>query len=105
MLTVYYSKYLLVTIFFVFQRAEMDSMQLVEEVKNLGEKKAELEQELLTTGRENLEWQKKVQLSCEMKEDISKQFCENGDIGAMKNEIHRMEVRAFVYKLYSNSFS
>lgn len=67
-------------------------MQLVSEMKTLVEKKEMLEKELVENEREHLEWQQKFQQAQEMKENIAKEMSENGDVGAMKNEIHRMEV-------------
>lgn len=66
---------------------------LIEEIGNLTEMKESLEKELLDDQREDLEWEKKVKLAQEMKENIMKEQSENGDIGGLRNEIHRMEVR------------
>lgn len=51
-----------------------------------------MEKELLNVQKEDLIWEKKVKLATEMKEHIMKEQSENGDIGNMKNEIHKMEV-------------
>lgn len=75
------------------KKAEEDMSLLIEEIGNLTEMKESLEKELLDDQREDLEWEKKVKLAQEMKENIMKEQSENGDIGGLRNEIHRMEIR------------
>ncbi|VVC28629.1 Hypothetical protein CINCED_3A025872 [Cinara cedri] len=43
--------------------------------------------------RESKSWDSKVQMLVEMKKEIKKKEGDSGDIDAMKNEIHRMQIR------------
>ncbi len=71
---------------------ENETSTLTKEIEELEKEKATLEKQLLEAQREELEWEKKVKLATEMKKRIAEEQSEKGDIGSMKNEIHRMEV-------------
>ncbi|XP_049802004.1 coiled-coil domain-containing protein 40 [Schistocerca nitens] len=73
--------------------AETYSLQLEAEISDLVKEKADLAEMLLDNQRENLAWEKKVQMALETKHNIRMEKGTEGEIGAMKNEIHRMQVR------------
>lgn len=64
----------------------------VEEIEELEKTKKSLQEKILQLQREDLEWEKKIKMVTEMKRNMMQDMSENGDIGAMKTEIHRMEV-------------
>ncbi|XP_022185307.2 coiled-coil domain-containing protein 40 [Nilaparvata lugens] len=70
------------------QAAEMkrEIMELVEQKKEMYEKVEELQQDLLN-------WEKKVQMATEMKQNVDRMNSSGGEVATMKNEIHRMEIR------------
>ncbi|XP_065223460.1 coiled-coil domain-containing protein 40-like [Planococcus citri] len=75
------------------KESEQETLVTVEEIENLEKSKKSLEEKLLELQREDLEWEKKIKLANEMKRNIMQDESENGDIGTMKTEIHRMEIR------------
>lgn len=85
-------------LYFYFQNAENEVSAIVQEINNFEIKKDSLEKDLLAIQREDLEWDKKVKLAIEMKQEILAEQSEKGDIGSMKTEIHRMEVS---YKIFN----
>ncbi|RZF35959.1 hypothetical protein LSTR_LSTR005372 [Laodelphax striatellus] len=70
------------------QAAEMsrEIMDLLEQKKEMYEKVEELQQDLLN-------WEKKVQMATEMKQNVDRMNSSGGEVPTMKNEIHRMEIR------------
>lgn len=74
-------------------------MAIIQEINDFKNKKESLEKDLLDIQRKDLEWDKKVKLANEMKQEILAEQSEKGDIGSMKTEIHRMEVCSHVFSL------
>ncbi|KAJ0177053.1 hypothetical protein K1T71_007062 [Dendrolimus kikuchii] len=73
--------------------AESDIIQLEEEIEEMDKDKMNLTQDLDRVQREALIWQRKGILAVELKKNISNAKSAAGEIGQMKTEIHRMEVR------------
>lgn len=65
---------------------------VVRETEELEKRREVLEKELSKVQQKELEWENKVKSVNEMKKHILNDQSEKGDIGSMKNEIHRMEV-------------
>ncbi|KAL1116069.1 hypothetical protein AAG570_005564 [Ranatra chinensis] len=68
-------------------------MDLQREVRELEESNRDDSLAITELQREYLSWDKKYQLAVETKENIEKERAVYGEIGLMKQEIHRMEVR------------
>ncbi|CAG9786322.1 unnamed protein product [Diatraea saccharalis] len=73
--------------------AETQIIQLEEEIEAMDKEKVNLTQQLDQVQREALIWQRKGILAVELKKNIQNAKSAAGEIGQMKNEIHRMEVR------------
>ena len=76
----------------VFQELEEETRTLQREVWELEE---ENEKKVETTDllqRELLEWNKKYSMAIDLKKEIEEEKQKGGEIAAMKQEIHRMEV-------------
>ncbi|XP_026725208.1 coiled-coil domain-containing protein 40 [Trichoplusia ni] len=73
--------------------AETEIIQLEEEIEALDKEKMNLAQELDRVQREALIWQRKGILAVDLKKSIQGAKSSLGDIGQMRTEIHRMEVR------------
>ncbi|XP_035433308.2 coiled-coil domain-containing protein 40 [Spodoptera frugiperda] len=73
--------------------AETEIIQLEEEIEQLDKEKMNLTQELDRVQREALIWQRKGILAVELKKNIATAKSLSGEIGQMRSEIHRMEVR------------
>ncbi|RVE48084.1 hypothetical protein evm_007271 [Chilo suppressalis] len=73
--------------------AETQIIQLEEEIEAMDKEKVNLTQQLDQVQREALIWQRKGILAVELKKNIHNAKSAAGEIGQMKNEIHRMEVR------------
>ncbi|CAG9093500.1 unnamed protein product [Plutella xylostella] len=73
--------------------AESEILELEEEIENLEKDKENMTQELDQRQREALIWQRKGILAVELKKSIKESQSSAGEIGQMKAEIHRMEVR------------
>ncbi|CAH0579188.1 unnamed protein product [Chrysodeixis includens] len=73
--------------------AETEIIQLEEEIEVLDKEKMNLTQELDRVQREALIWQRKGILAVDLKKNIQGAKSSLGDIGQMRTEIHRMEVR------------
>lgn len=65
---------------------------LQSEIRDLEQEKVQLGESLLEKQRELLAWEKKLQMAQETKQKTQHERRKEGDIGAMKAEIHRMEV-------------
>lgn len=68
-------------------------MNLESEITDIEDDKVRLSKELLDCNRESLEWDKKVKLAYETKQQVFEAKSKGGEIELMKQEIHRMEVR------------
>ncbi|KAL4709969.1 hypothetical protein ACJJTC_003932 [Scirpophaga incertulas] len=73
--------------------SENEILQLEEDIEALDKEKVNLTQDLDRVQREALIWQRKGVLAVELKKNISNAKSAVGEIGQMRNEIHRMEVR------------
>ncbi|KAK6642805.1 hypothetical protein RUM43_004307 [Polyplax serrata] len=73
--------------------SELEQIRLKDEIKQLETALEELAETMLATQREMLAWERKIQSAMDAKNDIQKQRSSSGEIGQMKAEIHRMEVR------------
>ncbi|KAJ8727957.1 hypothetical protein PYW08_016342 [Mythimna loreyi] len=73
--------------------AETEIIQLEEDIEQLDKEKMNLTQELDRVQREALIWQRKGILAVELKKSMKSAKSAAGEIGVMRNEIHRMEVR------------
>ncbi|CAG9584554.1 unnamed protein product [Danaus chrysippus] len=73
--------------------AEMEIIQIEEEIEAFEKEKMNLAQELDRIQREALIWQRKGILAVELKKNIHNAKSAAGEIGQMRAEIHRMEVR------------
>ncbi|XP_013169583.1 PREDICTED: coiled-coil domain-containing protein 40-like [Papilio xuthus] len=73
--------------------AESEIIELEEDIEALEKEKINLTQDLDRVQREALIWQRKGILAVELKRNIQSSKAAEGEIGQMKTEIHRMEVR------------
>uniref|UniRef100_A0A182U743 Coiled-coil domain-containing protein 40 n=1 Tax=Anopheles melas TaxID=34690 RepID=A0A182U743_9DIPT len=73
--------------------AEMAVLNLEQELKDLGKEIEECKQEVLEKHREALSWETKCKMSSEAKKFKDEETTQNSEIGIMKAEIHRMQVR------------
>ncbi|KAH9640112.1 hypothetical protein HF086_016043 [Spodoptera exigua] len=73
--------------------AETEIIQLEDEIEQLDKEKMNLTQELDRVQREALIWQRKGILAVELKKSMATAKSMTGEIGQMRAEIHRMEVR------------
>lgn len=70
----------------------------MDELKCLKNKVDDIRNMFIEKQRESKSWDTKVQLLVEMKKEIKKKEGDFGDIDAMKNEIHRMQVKKILNK-------
>ncbi|KFB47723.1 hypothetical protein ZHAS_00015789 [Anopheles sinensis] len=75
------------------REAEMAVLNLEQELKDLGKEIDECKQEVLEKHREALSWETKCKMSAEAKKFRDEETTQNSEIGIMKAEIHRMQVR------------
>ncbi|XP_049869370.1 coiled-coil domain-containing protein 40-like [Pectinophora gossypiella] len=75
------------------KNAESELIELEDEIEVLEKDKMNLTHELDSKQREAMVWQRKGILAVELKRSIYEAKSSAGEIGQMKNEIHRMEVR------------
>ncbi|XP_073997302.1 coiled-coil domain-containing protein 40-like isoform X2 [Rhodnius prolixus] len=73
--------------------AENEYLEMQKQNKELHETIEEMSKNIRALQREFLEWDKKLRLAQREREKFQKEMESNGEIGAMKLEIHRMEVR------------
>ncbi|XP_039754155.1 coiled-coil domain-containing protein 40 [Pararge aegeria] len=73
--------------------AESDLIQIEEDIEAFEKEKMNLTQELEKGQREALIWQRKGILAVDLKRNIQNAKSAAGEIGQMRAEIHRMEVR------------
>jgi hypothetical protein len=76
----------------VLQDAELEAVMLQSEIRDLEQDKIQLVEKLLEEQQELLAWEKKLQMAQETKRDTEQERAKEGDIGAMRAEIHRMQV-------------
>ena len=81
----------------MLQDAELEAVTLQSEIRDLEQDKVQLVEKLLEKQRELLAWEKMLQMGQETKRDTELERAKEGDVGAMRAEIHRMQVlRRFV---------
>lgn len=68
-------------------------MTIQQEIWDLEESNQDLTESVENFQKELLEWNKKYNLAIQMKKEIDTEKSKGGEISAMKQEIHRMEVR------------
>ncbi|XP_046960067.1 coiled-coil domain-containing protein 40 [Vanessa cardui] len=73
--------------------AETEIIQMEEDIEAFEKEKINLTQELDRVQREALIWQRKGMLAVDLKRNIQNAKSAAGEIGQMRAEIHRMEVR------------
>ncbi|XP_075034039.1 coiled-coil domain-containing protein 40 [Mixophyes fleayi] len=74
------------------REAERESIEMQENLGNLQEEKERLLHGLVETEHQVMLWEKKIQLAKEMRNAVDSEAGQ-GEISAMKAEIHRMQVR------------
>ena len=79
----------------MLQDAELEAVTLQSEIRDLEQDKIQLVERLLEKQRELLAWEKKLQMAHETKRDTEQQRAREGDVGAMRAEIHRMQVLTY----------
>ncbi|XP_034242637.1 coiled-coil domain-containing protein 40 isoform X2 [Thrips palmi] len=72
---------------------ERENVEQEEDLTNLEESNLSLNQEILDLKRECLAWEKKIILASETKQMNEEDNKANGELGQMRVEIHRMDVR------------
>eukprot|EP00041_Stephanoeca_diplocostata_P038051 m.1472829 g.1472829 ORF g.1472829 m.1472829 type:complete len:924 (+) comp25150_c0_seq1:62-2833(+) len=72
---------------------ELESIQLQSSIEEITAEKARLNQGVVDSEREILQWEKKIQLAQEMKATLAGDDESGNEVAAMKKEIHRMELR------------
>ncbi|XP_058452040.1 coiled-coil domain-containing protein 40 [Malaya genurostris] len=73
--------------------AELCVLSLEQDLKDLGKEIEDCKQEVLEKHREALSWETKYKMSAEAKIFKDEESAQNSEIGIMKAEIHRMQVR------------
>lgn len=74
------------------QDAELECLSLEDEIEQLEEDKVNMSNELLEMNRQALEWEKKFLMAKETKSTMIQERGQEGEVGGMKAEIHRMNV-------------
>ncbi|XP_069697468.1 coiled-coil domain-containing protein 40 isoform X4 [Periplaneta americana] len=77
----------------ILKASELEAVMLKSEIHDIEQEKFQLEESLLGKQRELLAWEKKLQMAQETKKSFECERGKEGDVGAMKSEIHRMQVR------------
>nr|CAH7722539.1 unnamed protein product [Callosobruchus chinensis] len=72
--------------------AELAMLQIVADIEEIEEDKVSLSKELIEVNREALEWDKKLQLAREAVNSLRDEQNKEGEVGNMRQEIHKMEV-------------
>jgi hypothetical protein len=85
------------------QDAELGAVELQSEIHDLEQEKVQLGESLLDKQRELLAWEKKLQMAQETKQSTQHEKGKEGEIGMMKGEIHRMEVRCMLLTKLQNN--
>uniref|UniRef100_A0A1Q3FT71 Putative cohesin-subunit n=1 Tax=Culex tarsalis TaxID=7177 RepID=A0A1Q3FT71_CULTA len=75
------------------REAELSVLNLEQDLADLGKEIDECKQEVLDKHREALSWETKYKMSSEAKKFKDEESAQNSEIGIMKAEIHRMQVR------------
>ncbi|XP_053697706.1 coiled-coil domain-containing protein 40 [Sabethes cyaneus] len=75
------------------KEAELSVLNLEQDLIDLGKEIDDCKQEVLAKHREALSWETKYKMSAEAKKFKDEESAQNSEIGIMKAEIHRMQVR------------
>lgn len=75
------------------EESELFLLRLYNEIEWLTREIEDYKQETIAKHRETLSWETKWKMTAEAKRQQSIELDKSGDIGVMKSEIHRMEVR------------
>ncbi|KAL0279683.1 UNVERIFIED_CONTAM: hypothetical protein PYX00_001184 [Menopon gallinae] len=75
------------------KHAEMEQIKMKSEITELEASMEELGEKMLETQKEILTWERKIKLASDTKDSIEREKAGSGEIGQMKIEIHRMEIR------------
>ncbi|KAL3274206.1 hypothetical protein HHI36_015620 [Cryptolaemus montrouzieri] len=75
------------------KEAELDCLRLEADIADIEEDKLIISKQLLDINREVLEWEKKLHIIIDTKNQIQEEKGAEGEIGQMKVEVHKMEVR------------
>ncbi|XP_055542251.1 coiled-coil domain-containing protein 40 [Wyeomyia smithii] len=75
------------------KEAELSVLNLEQDLTDLGREIDDCKQEVLAKHREALSWETKYKMSAEAKKFKDEESAQNSEIGIMKAEIHRMQVR------------
>ncbi|XP_044759572.1 coiled-coil domain-containing protein 40 [Coccinella septempunctata] len=73
--------------------AELECLKLEAQIADIEEEKLIISKQLLDINREVLEWEKKLKIIVDTKNQIQLEKGAEGEIGQMKIEVHKMEVR------------
>jgi len=76
----------------IFQDAERQNLELEEELADLKQSNTQLFLERHERKRELINWEKRVQLAVEAREQTKESLHTSGELGGMKTDIHRMKV-------------
>lgn len=77
----------------VIQENEKQCLEYMDRLKLLKNELNDIKNVYIEKQRESKSWDTKVQSLVEMKKEIKQKEGDSGDIDAMKNEIHRMQVK------------
>ncbi|KAJ8917137.1 hypothetical protein NQ315_012629 [Exocentrus adspersus] len=72
--------------------AELACLQIEDDIAEIEEEKVALSKQIIEVNREVLEWEKKYKLIRETLGDVKEEKGEGGEVGTMRQEIHKMEV-------------
>ncbi|KAK9888236.1 hypothetical protein WA026_000503 [Henosepilachna vigintioctopunctata] len=73
--------------------AELECLRLEADIADIEEDKLIMSKQLLDINREVLEWEKKLRFMNDTKSQIQEEKSAEGEIGQMRIEVHKMEVR------------
>ncbi|XP_055634823.1 coiled-coil domain-containing protein 40 [Toxorhynchites rutilus septentrionalis] len=86
------------------KEAEMSVLNLEQDLQDLGKEIDDCKHEVLEKHREALSWETKYKMSAEAKKFKDEESAQNSEIGIMKAEIHRMQVRFAQLKRMQEKF-
>ncbi|XP_018330107.1 coiled-coil domain-containing protein 40 isoform X2 [Agrilus planipennis] len=75
------------------ETAEMELLNLESDCTEIEKEKQTISEELIEANRESLVWEKRLIMVLQLKKQIKEEQAEGGEVGTMKFEIHRMQVR------------
>lgn len=72
--------------------SELACLQIEADISDIEEDKVTLSKHVIEVNREYLEWEKKLQLVKETLSNVKEERSEGGEVGNMRQEIHKMQV-------------